>query len=390
LLSGGVVVGFGSLFYAFSVLLTGKAAGGDFSTTVLSVGYGGTVLVGGGLAYPIGRVADRVGITPIVVTGAGVGAVGLLALASAREPWQVLAASWLLIGPAGGMTFYEPAFAAVDQWFSAEHRPRALAVLTVIGGLAGVIFIPATSALVEHLGWRPAARMLAAGMALAGVAQAAALPRVRPLAPGERPVSVPLRRLLGDRRLVRFTLGLLITFAAFQTVFFHRIAVFEQAGFALGTVAAWAALSSLLSFPGRWAGPYLGRRIGALRLNALLLVLLGGAVAPMALRPDGWGMPVHFTAFGIVFGTLLPLRALVMAGWHSGPGYATVMGAQWSLTALAGAAGPLLAGVFRDTTGGYRGPMLVVAGSLVVAALLTAAAGRRRRCRPADATINLR
>ena len=376
LLSGGVVVGFGSLFYAFSVLLTDEAAGGDFSTTVLSVGYGITVLVAGGIAYPVGRVADRIGVTPIVVTGAFVGAAGLAAFSAAAQPWQIIVASLLLIGPAGAMTFYEPAFAAVDQWFAPAHRPRALAVLTVIGGLAGVIFIPATSTLVEHLGWRPTARWLAVGMAVAGVIQGFGLPRIRPVARGTRPARVPLRGLLRDRRLVFFTLGLLLTFGTFQAVFFHRIAVFEDAGLAVGVVSAWAAGSALLSFPGRSAGPFLARRVGALRLNALALVGLGIAVLPMALHPGGWGMPAHFIGFGVVFGLLLPLRALVMGDWYGGTGYATVMGAQWSLTALAGAAGPMLVGIFRDTTGGYRGPMLTVAAAMLGAALLTAAARR--------------
>jgi MFS family permease len=377
LLSSGVVVGFGSLFYAFSVLLTDEAAGSDFSTTALSIAYGGTVLVAGGIAYPVGRIADRIGVTPIVVTGGLVGAAGLTVLSVAGRPWQVVAAGVLLIGPAGGMTFYEPAFAAVDQWFSPAHRPRALAVLTVIGGLAGVIFIPVTSALVEWFTWRPAARWLAAGMAGSALIQAAGLPRIRPLARGRRPDRVPIGALLRDRRLVLFTAGLLLTFGSFQAVFFHRLAVFEEAGSTVGLVAAWAAGSSLLSFPGRSAGPFLARRVGTLRLNALSLAGLGMAVLPMALHPRGWGMPAHFIGFGIVFGLLLPLRALVMGEWYGGPGYATVMGAQWSLTALAGAAGPMLVGVFRDLSGAYRGPMLVVAAAMGIAAIFTLAAGRR-------------
>ena len=42
-----VMVAFGVMFYGFSVFLTVDAAGADFSTTVLSVGYGGAALVGG-------------------------------------------------------------------------------------------------------------------------------------------------------------------------------------------------------------------------------------------------------------------------------------------------------------------------------------------------------
>jgi hypothetical protein len=42
-----VSVAYGALFYGFSVLLTRGAAGGAFSTTVLSTAYGGAVLTAG-------------------------------------------------------------------------------------------------------------------------------------------------------------------------------------------------------------------------------------------------------------------------------------------------------------------------------------------------------
>jgi hypothetical protein len=121
-LSATVSVAFGSLLYAFSVLVTDRAAGSDFSTGVLSAAYGGTVLVGGGLAFAVGRVVDARGVRLVMGAGSVVGAAGLVGLSASTSDWQVLAASWLLIGPAGAMTFYEPAFVAVDQWFEPFER----------------------------------------------------------------------------------------------------------------------------------------------------------------------------------------------------------------------------------------------------------------------------
>jgi predicted MFS family arabinose efflux permease len=377
LLSSGVAVSFGCLFYAFSVLLTQEAAGAAFSATVLSAGYGGSVLVSGGLAYWIGRRLDRTGVKAVFVTGGLLGTAGMLAFAAAREPWQVVAASWLLVGPAGGMTFYEPAFAAVDQWFDAAQRTRSLAVLTLVGGLAGPIFLPLTGALVGALGWRAGSAILAGCLALTTAASAVGLPSLRPDSSPERPGPARLRHLLADRRFVLFTAAIVTTFGCLQALFFHRIAAFEQAGFTVGAVTAWAALSGLLGFPGRYAGPYLARRTGGVPLQAAALAGLAATVAVLGLHPEGWGMPVHFVTFGLLFGIMLPLRAVVMSGWYSGPGYATIMGLQWSLTAIAGAAGPALVGVARDALGGYAAPMVVVAGVLVLAAAFTVAAGRR-------------
>ena len=97
-LAGGVAVAFGSMFYAMSVMLTDQAAGGEFSTTTLSLAYGGLTLVGGGLAYLIGRRADRTGVRSLTMAGFALGAAGLVAFGRATEPWQVVAASWLLMG----------------------------------------------------------------------------------------------------------------------------------------------------------------------------------------------------------------------------------------------------------------------------------------------------
>jgi MFS family permease len=367
-LSGGVAVAFGSMFYAVSVLLTDEAAGGRFSTTALSFGYGGFVLVGGGSAYWIGKQADRRGVRPLILLGFALGTAGLVAFGRATEPWHVVAASWLLLGPAGGLTFYEPAFVAVDQWFGARHRARALAVLTVIGGLAGPIFLPGTEALIDALGWRETTLVLAGAMALAGLAAALLLPRVRPTI-GETPnTAEPRPHLRRDRRFVLFTIAMALSFGAFQTVFFHRIAAFEEAGFVVASVTAWAAVSSLLSFPGRSLGPYLAERMGGIRLYAATVTVAGIAVLFM-LGTAPWMMATHFGVFGLAFGALLPIRAVVMAGWYSGPGYGRIMGAQWSLAAIAGAAFPALAGLIHDAADTYDPAILMTVGLFVGAGL---------------------
>lgn len=58
----GLMVGYGVILYGFSVYATDQAAGADFSTTTLSLGYGGSVFVGGLLAIPIGHLADKRGV----------------------------------------------------------------------------------------------------------------------------------------------------------------------------------------------------------------------------------------------------------------------------------------------------------------------------------------
>jgi hypothetical protein len=163
-----VSIAYGALFYGFSVLLTRGAAGGAFSTTVLSTAYGGAVLTAARQRRRPTAWPDRHGVRGIIGLGSVLGGLGLGLFAAATRPWQVLAVWWLLLGPVMAMTFYEPAYVAVGR-----ERVRAIATLTFLAGLSGPVFTPVTGLLVEAAGWRSATALL--GLALAAVGGAVAL-----------------------------------------------------------------------------------------------------------------------------------------------------------------------------------------------------------------------
>ncbi|MCH7846051.1 MAG: MFS transporter [Acidobacteria bacterium] len=371
-----VMVAFGTLFYAYSIFITGEAAGAEYSISLLSLAWTGAVLVGGGFAFMVGRRADRHGVRGIMGLGSVVGAAGLILLAASQTGWQLVLVSWLLIGPAGAMTFYEPAFIAVDQWFGLAGSTRALVTLTLIGGLAGPIFIPLAGIMTVALGWRWAAVVLAAVLLVTGlVVTVFFFPKPSGNDHGhDARASTGLVALFGDRRFVVFTAASLLAFAAVQAVILHRIAVFEQAGFAITVVAWWAAVAGLMSLPGRWVAPYLSHRIRPVLVSAAVTLLMAGAVAMAAVAAMQWQMAMHFIVFGLAFGAATPMRAVVMSRWYSGPQYGRIMGTQWTIVATLAAAGPLIVGLLRDGTGSYAIPITLTAGVLVVAAVLTAVA----------------
>lgn len=377
-LSVTVAIAFGVLLYSVSVLITEEAAGAVFSTTVLSAGYGGAVLVGGLAAPLVGRRADRAGVRPVFWIGISTGAAGVTALSVSSEPWHVLASFWLLIGPAGAMTFYEPAFIAVEQWFGSEHRARSLAALTVIGGLAGPIFLPLSSALVENLGWRPASRVLALILLGGGLPAAVLMAQRVPAWQGRTAATrrSVARRLLRDPRFLVYTGSVALMFLCVQAILLHRIALFEAAGFAVATASAGAAAASLLSFPGRFAAPFLARALGGLRIQFVALLVLAGSAVVAVDGSEVWQLVAHVTLFGLAFGAMLPIRASVMGSWYAGEAYGSIMGTQWMVAAVAGAAGPTVVGALRDVTGGYRTPMILVVGGLACAAVLTLISAR--------------
>jgi predicted MFS family arabinose efflux permease len=370
-----VSVSYGALFYGFSVLITDAAAGARFSTVLLATAYGGAVLTSGLAAVPVGRLADRRGIRGIVALGSILGGLGLTAFSAADAPWQVLAIWWGLLGPAMAMTFYEPAYVAIQQWFEPLERPRAIARLTLAAGLSGPVSIPVAGALVEAVGWQETARMLGGVLAVVGLGTAALVGRGPGAGAGHVPLASPLRSL-ARRRVAVFTLGGVLAYGALEALIVHRVARFEEAGFGVGTVTVWAAVSGLLTLPGRFVLPALGRRLPGTVLLAGVLLALAAATGFAVIGDTTWQLAAFFCLSGLVFGAALPLRAVVMSGWHGVAGFGAVMGAQTMVIAFARAGGPPLVGGVRDGTGGYALPMVLLTGLFALGAVLVVVSER--------------
>jgi MFS family permease len=371
------MVGFGVILYGFSVYTTDQAAGAEYSKTALSLAYGGSVFVGGLLALPVGRFADRHGVRSIVGAGALFGCLGLVVFAISSEAWQVVAAWWLLLGPAQAMIYYEPAYVAIDQWSPLQDRARTLATITLIGGLAGVVFIPVIARLVTLIDWRPAVFLLGLLLLVVGGTTALlALPRRSGDRPGGRSSgSRDSSGFLRDQRFLLYTAALMLILLSTQGIIAHRVARFEEVGFSLTTVALWAAVASAMSLPGRWIAPRLAQRFGPTSVQAVIALVVAFSVVLMVDGATSWQMIGHFFLFGLAFGALLPLRAMVMGGWFSGPTYGRIMGTQWTGVVLVAASGPLLVGVMRDITGGYAASFVVLTLFYLIAAAVIVASG---------------
>ncbi|MFW6090711.1 MAG: MFS transporter [Actinomycetota bacterium] len=376
-LAASVGVSFGAILYGTSVLITSQAAGAEFSIGLLSSGFSGSVLTGAAVAVPVGRRADRHGIRAIVGVGGLLVGLGFAAFAASTASWQVLAAWWLLIGPGSAMVLFDPAFVAIQQWFDPRDRNRAAGTLTVITGLAGPVFVPGTTAAVAAIGWRPTAVLLGGVVsAIAAVTAGLAL-RVAP-----RPEPGPERSLKPTGRLppgfIPLTGAIVAGLAAVEAIQVHRIARFEITGFDTGTLAFWAAAASLLSLPGRFLLPRLANRFSS---PWLLLAVTGLLVPSFALAIRGTTpaeMVGHFVIFGLLFGAVIPLRAVVMSDWFSGPRFGVLMGVQAVAIAGGRSGGPAVVGWAADSPGGYPLGMALLTGLLAISAGLLVLAVRRR------------
>lgn len=372
-----VFVAFGVSLYGMSVLLTDDAAGGEFSISLLSAGFGGAAVVAGLLAPRVGRFADDHSVRGLMLAGAMLGTIAMVVLSVSTEPWHVLFAFLVLLGPATAMTLYEPAFVAIGQWVGSQRRNHAIALLTLIAGLAGPVFVPATGLLLEEFGWRTASVVLGVVYGLTGAAAVAVFPKTKPIDGRTEPVAtVQWKRFVADRRLLLISVAIVLVFASMNSMIFHRVAVFEEHGFDVQTVAVLAGLSGLLTFPGRYLMPHLSHRIHA---TTLFVVSGLGLVASLVLAIVGnpaWVMVASFAVFGIAFGFMLPTRPVIMDGLYAGIDFGALMGKQWSLAAIVGGIVPWLVGAARDLTGSYTVPLLGLTIAMV-AAIVAMEASRR-------------
>ena len=156
----------GVLYYSFSVLLVPMESALGLSRMAVAGAFS-IGLAAMALSAPwIGRWLDEGHALSLTRTGIGLALFGLLVVANAQGP-LTLYLGWFSVGIAMAALLYEPAFVLVIRAVSDEgHRLRALAAVTVFGGLASTIFLPLLSMLIEHRDWRVAVLACAAAVAL--------------------------------------------------------------------------------------------------------------------------------------------------------------------------------------------------------------------------------
>ena len=100
----------------------------------------------------VGRIVDRTGARLLMTTGSVVYALALAALAFSQGAVSYLAC-WAVMGIASTLALSTPSSIALVQVAGPRAR-QAIAMLTIIGGLASTIFWPVTGVLDAAVGWR--------------------------------------------------------------------------------------------------------------------------------------------------------------------------------------------------------------------------------------------
>ena len=379
------VISYGTSYYLFGVLVVPIDHDLGWSRAGISGAYALGVVVAGLLGVPIGRAVDRRGARLLMTAGSALGGLSLLGLSGVHALWQFYLLWAGGLGLANALTFYPVTFTIIANWFD-RRRGSALALLTLLGGLASPIFVPLAGGLVAHLGWR--STLVVLGLLQLGIALPlhALVVRRHPedlglcpdgvtAAPDRRftPLSgLTLTVALRQPTFWSLTTAYALTTLATNVILVHAVAYLIGRGYEAALAATIVGVVGLASLPGRFLLNLLSDRVGPQPLLALCLAAQAIGVVFLLHGASGGWLIAHVVVYGGAFGAISPLRAAVMANHFGRRAYGSITALQGVPVALAAGAGPLLAGALYDHLGGYTVPFGLCAGALLLAGLAVA------------------
>jgi MFS family permease len=393
------IISYGTTQYLFGVLVVPLGSDLGWSRASVSGAYALGVIVGGLVGLPVGRLVDRFGARVLMSLGSVLGGASLLGLARVQALWQFYALWAGGIGIATALTFYPVTFTVVANWFQ-RRRGAALAVLTLLGGLASPIYIPLSGLLVASIDWRAALEVLAItqlGIALPlhalllrrhpedlgqlpdgaasaaipaatdGVADALTPPVAAPTISG-----VALREGLRQVAFWSLTAAFALALLGNSVLFVHQIAYLISRHYGEVFAAGVAGAIGLASLPGRFVLNWLSDRVRPARLLASCLVAQAAGVVLLVYAGSLATLAGYVLIYGAAFGAISPLRATVMAEHFGRRAFGAITAVQGVPVALCAGLGPVAAGWLYDRLGSYGLVLWLCAAAFLLAGIVVA------------------
>ncbi|MEV4177494.1 MFS transporter [Nonomuraea sp. NPDC049709] len=368
-------IGYGVLYYAFSVFLTPMARDLHATDAQIAAALTLSVLIAAVCAPLVGRRLDARGGRALMTAGSLLGTAAVLAW-SRVESLPQLYAVFAAIGIACSMVLYEAAFAVIVAIHAGNERGRAtgLLALTIVAGFASSIFLPLTGLLVEHYGWRTALVILALIYGVAAIPLHALAVRRHP-AKGRAQASAAAEERAGivkaaTRRRPFWLLVIAFTAngGAVAVIAVLLITYLVHLGHSPVLAATLAGLLGVLSVTGRLITTGLQTRLPAALIAAAIFALQGVAVLLLPLVGHGAAGAIGAVLlFGLGFGIAsITLPHLLVERYGTVP-YAGLAGRIAAFSVADKALAPLGA-VALAQAAGYGWVMGAVAAACGIAA----------------------
>jgi sugar phosphate permease len=323
-------------------------------------------VVFGVCSFAFGTLSDRFGTRWIVLCGGLLFGCGLLALSRMQTLWQLYLFHGGLIGGSIG-TFMVPLTATVTRWFT-HRRGLAVALVNCGTGLGGMLFAPLTRYLLTASDWRTAFVVYGL-LAWVVVIPLALLIRNSPHEVGLEPYQGKPLALseAGSTLMMPYTFRQVLATPAFWIIagvhtlccaahsgpIFHMISAIIDQGLDKLAAATVFSLASLASIFGRIGTGFLADRFGSKQVLATWMGMQATAILLYLAVSDVAGFAMLALFFGVSYGGIMPLYAVVAREFFGARAMGTSYGAIFLLSCFGMGFGGWLGGRIFDAVGMY-------------------------------------
>jgi MFS family permease len=347
-------VGMGAMF-SLAVFLQPVTEATGWSRTGVSSAMTLDFLMLGLASFGWGALTDRFGARIVVLTGAVLLGLALVLASRATSLIEFQLVYGVLVGIAAG-AFFAPMIATVTGWFE-THRSLAVSLVSAGMGVAPMTVSPFARWLISSYDWRTA--QLTIGIAAWLLLVPAALLVRRPPAPSGASATATADPGLTAAQAFRSPQFIVLALTFFTCCAAHSGPIFHTVSYALVCgLAPMAAVSiysveGLSGLGGRLLLGVLGDRFGAkpvLITGLVVQALAGGSYLFVRDLSEFYAVAV---VFGLAYGGVMPLYAVLAREYFGLRIMGTVFGAATMVSCLGMALGPLVGGWIFDTYGGY-------------------------------------
>lgn len=309
-----------------------------------------------GLAGPVaGMLADRFGAFRVLLVGALLYALGLVAMAMATSGLAFTGGAGLLLGMAQSGTTYAVVYGVIARNVAAEKRSWAMGITAAAGSFGQFLMVPVESWLIAGSGWQNALYVLAvAALAIMPLAWGLKEPPAAARSAGQQSVGQALREAFGYKSFRLLMAGYFV--CGFQVVFIgvHMPSYLKDQGLSPGVATTALALIGLFNVLGTYTAGWLGQTLAKRHILAAIYLARAVVITVFLLLPlTPWSVYVFAAAMGFLWlSTVPPTNAIVAQIF--GVQYMSMLGGFVFLSHQVGSfLGVWLGGKLYDLTGGY-------------------------------------
>jgi MFS family permease len=325
--------------------------------------------LGGVLA---GYLSDRVGTRAVVLVGGGVLGLGLVLSSQVQETWQFFLTFGVMVG--GGVSaFYVPLTVLAVRWFDGR-RGLAAAIVSSGNGFGILALSPLSRWLINEFDWRMALLILGDLAWLVVIPSALLLRNAPGAAAGPADLAANAARTPSSdaengsmilRAWPVWAIG--ITHFACCTAhsgpIFHMVSHAIDQGVPGMAAATLLGVSGLSSIAGRIGAGLVADRFGTKRTLVTMLGLQAVMIAFYLVARDLGALYALGLAFGVAYGGVMPLYALVTREYFGEKVLGTAYGIVFFISCIGMGLGSWAGGLIHDALGSYQWLFL---GSLAV------------------------